>query len=62
MDLDFWDCSGRKKLCLITEEIRYHQKIFIRNSYNSLPVGPPDEGVAVGMSSNGGCIGGGGGG
>ena len=23
MDLDLWDCFGRKKLCLITEEIRY---------------------------------------
>ena len=23
MDLDFWDCFGRKKICLITEEIRY---------------------------------------
>ena len=23
MDLDFWDCFGRKKLCLISEEIRY---------------------------------------
>ena len=22
MDLDFWDCFGMKKLCLITEEIR----------------------------------------
>ena len=26
-DLDLWDCFGRKKLCLITEEIWY----FIRN-------------------------------
>ena len=23
MDLDLWVCFGRKKLCLITEEIRY---------------------------------------
>ena len=23
MDLGFWDCFGRKKLCLITKEIRY---------------------------------------
>ena len=23
MDLDFWDCFGRKKFCLITEEIWY---------------------------------------
>ena len=23
MDLDLWDCFGRKKLCLIIEEIRY---------------------------------------
>ena len=23
MDLDLWDCFGRKKLCLITEEIQY---------------------------------------
>ena len=23
MDLDLWDCFGRKNLCLITEEIRY---------------------------------------
>ena len=23
MDLDFWDCFGREKLCLISEEIRY---------------------------------------
>ena len=23
MDLDFWDCFGRKKHCLISEEIRY---------------------------------------
>ena len=22
MDLDFWDCFGRKNMCLITEEIR----------------------------------------
>ena len=22
MDLDLWDCFGRKKICLITEEIR----------------------------------------
>ena len=22
-DLDFWDCFGRKKLCLIAEEIWY---------------------------------------
>ena len=23
MDLDFWDCFGKIKLCLITEEIGY---------------------------------------
>ena len=23
MDLDFWDCFGRKKLCFVTKEIRY---------------------------------------
>ena len=23
MDLDLWDCFGRKKLCLIIDEIRY---------------------------------------
>ena len=23
MDLDFWDCFGSNKICLITEEIRY---------------------------------------
>ena len=23
MDLDLWDCFGRKKICLISEEIRY---------------------------------------
>ena len=23
MDLDFWDCFGRKKLCLISEKIWY---------------------------------------
>ena len=23
MDLDFWHCFGRKKLCLISKEIRY---------------------------------------
>ena len=29
-NLDFWDCFGRNKLCLITEEIRYQL-----NSYNN---------------------------
>ena len=24
MDLDLWDCFGRKNLCLIIEEIRYN--------------------------------------
>ena len=26
MDLDLWDCFGRKKLCPITEEIGYVEK------------------------------------
>ena len=28
MDLDLWDCFGRKKTCLITEEIRYLCLVF----------------------------------
>ena len=31
MDLDFWDCFGRKNLRLTTEEIRYSD---IRSNYN----------------------------
>ena len=27
MDLDLWDCFGRKKLRLITKEIRYYHQI-----------------------------------
>ena len=26
MDLDFWDCCGRKKLCLIINEIWYSER------------------------------------
>ena len=34
-DLDFWDCFGRKKHCLITEEIRYHKLIYFLFYFNS---------------------------
>ena len=34
MDLDLWDCFGRKKLCLITEEIWY-LFLFTFNSFVS---------------------------
>ena len=27
MDLDLWDCFGREKLCLITAEIQYSEKV-----------------------------------
>ena len=30
-DLDLWDCFGRKKLCLITEEIRYAPDRYIQS-------------------------------
>ena len=32
MDLDLWDCFGRKKLCLITEEIWYSK--FAKDCFN----------------------------
>ena len=32
-DLDFWDCLGREKLCLITEEMWYLSQI--KNMYGS---------------------------
>ena len=49
MDLDFWDCFGRIKLCLITEEIRYvifvsilvETNVNISNELNFLDDYPP---------------------
>ena len=32
MDLDLWDCFGRKKVCLITEEIRYHKQCYVSHA------------------------------
>ena len=33
MDLNFWDCFGRKKHCLISEEIRYAYLQYVSNSH-----------------------------
>ena len=40
MDLDFWDCFGRKKLHLITKEIRYlsHKVDFYFCFYNIVSI------------------------
>ena len=35
MDLDFWDCFGRKKTCHITEEIWYSQLLMSQSLISS---------------------------
>ena len=36
MDLDLWDCFGRKTLCLITEKIRYYTIVILLQFTNGL--------------------------
>ena len=48
MDLDLWDCFGRKKLRLITEEIRYlkfHLKRLFQSKRNVITVKPLYKGI-----------------